>query len=228
MDSTVLRLLLLLENWKYLGYLTWMIRNGDLSLTASKPEVPTEVVPPPASPWASPSSAWHEAHRSLITAVARLPGDSAGLLWDSRSAFGGQCPASTKDFRGSSEAYTLHPYGVIGPLPSSDLPVTLSRPIVTPLSRIHVTASVPRTRGSAASFQGCGVVLVRHPLSSAGSPHHGFADRPQGSVRPCSQYSALDPPFRQRHHGTGACLPQAPVRHQSHVLHRSLCPFSTS
>ncbi|XDV17221.1 hypothetical protein PO909_016590 [Leuciscus waleckii] len=47
MDSPTLQLLLRPASRPYLSFLTWLIQNGDLSLTASEPEAPTEVVPEP-------------------------------------------------------------------------------------------------------------------------------------------------------------------------------------
>ncbi|ROI79378.1 hypothetical protein DPX16_7266 [Anabarilius grahami] len=70
----------------------------------------------------------------------------------SRSASSDRCQASTTDFQDSGGAYTLHPYGVIGLLPSSDLPVILVHFSVAPGSCVPVAASAPQACSSASGF----------------------------------------------------------------------------
>ncbi|ROL03951.1 hypothetical protein DPX16_23386 [Anabarilius grahami] len=98
-------------------------------------------------------------------------------------------------------------------------------PLSSRSSEIPVVASVPLASSSGPGFQACDVTQVRQPQCSAGaSTNHGSAsaDRSQGSVRPCSQDSTLDPPTIN-----STMLLQAPVRHQLHALRRRLHPFSS-
>ncbi|ROI79345.1 hypothetical protein DPX16_7233 [Anabarilius grahami] len=93
------------------------------------------------SPRASPPLARHEANSPAAPRASRA-----------MSTSGGQRPASATDFQDSGGGYTFHPYGVIGLLPSSDLPVILVRSSVAPDSRLPVITSVPQAFSSASGF----------------------------------------------------------------------------
>ncbi|XP_042610808.1 soluble scavenger receptor cysteine-rich domain-containing protein SSC5D-like, partial [Cyprinus carpio] len=84
---------------------------------------------------------------------ARLPKDSSGHPHPSRQTSVGRRSASATDFRVSSFALTLHPFGFTRLLPSSGFPVVLGCPIFVLVSRILGSASGTRASSSALGFQ---------------------------------------------------------------------------